>query len=108
MQSLFLRSATRTVPNTFAAHRLGSLRFITQEVRAKIDGAVKAKPLVLFMKGTPEMPQCGFSRAVVQILDLHGVPLENMQSYDVLVDPELRSSIKEYSYVICRRDFRAA
>ena len=94
MQSLFLRSATR---NTFAAHRLGSLRFLTQEVRAKIDGAVKAKPLVLFMKGTPELPQCGFSRAVVQILDLHGVPPEKMQSYDVLVDQELRSSIKEYS-----------
>ncbi|KAF8330538.1 monothiol glutaredoxin-5 [Amanita rubescens] len=95
MQSLFLRSATRT---TFSARcRLGSLRFITQEARTKIDGAVKAKPLVLFMKGTPELPQCGFSRAVVQILDLHGVAPEKMQSYDVLADPELRSSIKEYS-----------
>jgi len=49
------------------------------------------------MKGTPDVPQCGFSRAVVQILDLHGVPHEKMQTYDVLVDPELRSSIKEYS-----------
>ena len=106
MQSLFLRSATRT---TFSARcRLGSLRFITQEARAKIDGAVKAKPLVLFMKGTPELPQCGFSRAVVQILDLHGVAPEKMQSYDVLVDPELRSSIKEYSYVFLVQDFKAA
>jgi len=95
MQSLFLRSATRTT--LLSAHRLGSLRFLTQEVRAKIDGAVKAKPLVLFMKGTPELPQCGFSRAVVQILDLHGVTPDKMQSYDVLVDSELRSSIKEYS-----------
>ncbi len=77
MQSLFLRSATRI---TFSAHRLGSLRFLTQEVRAKIDGAVKTKPLVLFMKGTPELPQCGFSRAVVQILDLHGVAPEKIQS----------------------------
>jgi monothiol glutaredoxin len=107
MQSLFLRSATRTLPATFSAHRLGSLRFLTQEVRAKIDGAVKAKPLVLFMKGTPELPQCGFSRAVVQILDLHGVAPEKMQSYDVLVDPELRSSIKEYSYVFLVQDFKA-
>ncbi|KIL65617.1 hypothetical protein M378DRAFT_49903, partial [Amanita muscaria Koide BX008] len=74
-----------------------SFRFISQQVRAKIDAAVKAKPLVLFMKGTPELPQCGFSRAVVQILDLQGVPAEKMQTYDVLVDPELRNSIKEYA-----------
>ncbi|KAK2462239.1 hypothetical protein APHAL10511_005735 [Amanita phalloides] len=99
MQSLFLRSATRarSLPTASAARRLGSLRFLSQEVRAKLDGAVKARPLVLFMKGTPETPQCGFSRAVVQILDLQGVPPEKMQTYDVLVDSELRSSIKEYS-----------
>lgn len=45
------------------------------------------------------MPQCGFSRAVVQILDLHGVKPEKMKTYDVLEDAELRSSIKEFSYV---------
>lgn len=52
------------------------------------------------MKGTPEEPQCGFSRAVVQILDLHGVPPEKLQTYNVLADPELRSGIKEFSYVL--------
>ena len=49
------------------------------------------------MKGTPQFPQCGFSRAVVQVLDLHGVPPENMSTYNVLEDQELRNSIKEFS-----------
>jgi len=61
--------------------------------------AVKASPVVLFMKGTPDSPQCGFSRTVVQILDIEGVPKEKLQTYNVLEDPELRSGIKEYSYV---------
>ena len=51
------------------------------------------------MKGTPAEPQCGFSRAVVQILDIHGVPAEKMKTYNVLVDDELRSAIKEFSLV---------
>ena len=52
------------------------------------------------MKGTPELPECGFSRAVVQILDLQGVPKDLLKTYNVLVDPELRSGIKEYSCVV--------
>lgn len=43
------------------------------------------------------MPQCGFSRAAVQVLDLHGVPAEKMKTFDVLEDSELRSGIKEFS-----------
>lgn len=50
------------------------------------------------MKGTPEMPQCGFSRAVVQVLDLHDV-LGKTKTYNVLADEELRTSIKEYRCV---------
>ncbi|KAG8774117.1 monothiol glutaredoxin grx5 [Ceratobasidium sp. 428] len=49
------------------------------------------------MKGTPEIPQCGFSRAVIQILELHEVPKDKMKTYNVLEDAELRNSIKEYS-----------
>jgi monothiol glutaredoxin len=49
------------------------------------------------MKGTPAMPQCGFSRAAVQVLDLHGVPKEKIKTFDVLEDQELRSGIKEFS-----------
>jgi monothiol glutaredoxin len=51
------------------------------------------------MKGTPEVPQCGFSRAVVQILDIHGVPEKKMKTYNVLADEELRTAIKEFSLV---------
>ena len=55
--------------------------------------------MVLFMKGTPDAPQCGFSRAVVQLLGIHGVPPEKLQTYDVLADGELRADIKEFRYV---------
>ena len=61
--------------------------------------AVKAHPLVLFMKGVPEAPQCGFSRTVAKLLEMYEVPPEKMKSYNVLEDPELRTAIKEFSYV---------
>jgi len=76
---------------------LSARRWLSADARAKIDEAVNAKPLVLFMKGTPDAPQCGFSRAVVQILDMQGVDRKKMQTYNVLEDSELRSGIKEYS-----------
>lgn len=47
------------------------------------------------MKGTPAAPRCGFSNAVVQILDFHGV--KQYDSYNVLEDDDLRQGIKEYS-----------
>ncbi|KAH7923461.1 monothiol glutaredoxin, partial [Leucogyrophana mollusca] len=72
-------------------------RFLTQEARSKIQSAVAGSPVVLFMKGNPDAPQCGFSRAAVQVLDLHGVPPEKLKTYDVLADSELRSGIKEFS-----------
>lgn len=72
-------------------------RFLSQEARTKIQAAVQESPVVLFMKGTPDTPQCGFSRAAVQVLDIHGVPLEKMKTYNVLEDSELRNSIKEFS-----------
>lgn len=50
------------------------------------------------MKGDLVTPQCGFSRAAVQILELHGVPPEKLKSFDVLEDSSLRSDIKEFSY----------
>ncbi|KAG6379996.1 monothiol glutaredoxin-5 [Boletus reticuloceps] len=72
-------------------------RFLSQEARAKIQVAVQQSPVVLFMKGDRQMPQCGFSRAAVQVLDIQGVPPEKLKTYDVLEDPELRSGIKEFS-----------
>ncbi|WVQ71899.1 Grx4 family monothiol glutaredoxin [Cryptococcus sp. DSM 104548] len=72
-------------------------RLLSTEARKLIDDAVKSNPLVLFMKGSPEAPQCGFSRAVCQILDVQGVPRESIKSYNCLEDQELREGIKEYS-----------
>ena len=51
-------------------------------------------PVVLFMKGTPVFPQCGFSAAVVQILTQLGVKFKGI---DVLTDPAVRQGIKEFS-----------
>ena len=51
-------------------------------------------PVVLFMKGTPVFPQCGFSAAVVQILSHLGVKFKGI---DVLADPSVRQGIKEFS-----------
>jgi monothiol glutaredoxin len=51
-------------------------------------------PVVLFMKGTPVFPQCGFSAAVVQILTQMGVKFKGI---DVLSDPAVRQGVKEFS-----------
>ena len=59
-----------------------------------IDSEVKGSDVVLFMKGTPVFPQCGFSAAVVQVLNHIGV---KFKSVDVLQDQEVRQGIKEYS-----------
>jgi len=67
---------------------------MSESIHQKIDESVKADDVVLFMKGTPVFPQCGFSATVVQILSHMNVPFN---SYDVLQDPELRDGIKAYS-----------
>lgn len=54
----------------------------------QLDALVKKDKVVVFLKGTPEQPQCGFSNAVVQILRLHGV--RDYAAYNVLDDPQLR------------------
>jgi monothiol glutaredoxin len=59
-----------------------------------IDGEVKSNDVVLFMKGTPQFPMCGFSGQVVQILDYLGVPFKGL---NVLESDELRQGIKTYS-----------
>lgn len=72
-------------------------RLLSDQTRQAIDKAVGSAPVVLFMKGTPETPQCGFSRASIQILGLQGVDPAKFAAFNVLEDPELRSGIKEYS-----------
>jgi len=63
-------------------------------VAERIASDIKSNDVVLFMKGTPVFPQCGFSAAVVQILTEVGV---KFKSFDVLKDAELRQGVKEFS-----------
>ena len=60
----------------------------------RIDALVKGQPVTLFMKGDRRAPQCGFSAAVVQVLNALGC---DYRTVDVLADPQLREGIKEYS-----------
>lgn len=64
------------------------------DINAFIDEQIKSNDVMLFMKGTPDFPQCGFSGQVVQILNYLGV---EYGSADVLSNPELRDGIKTYS-----------
>lgn len=64
-------------------------------VKELIHEVVTTHPVVLFMKGTPQFPQCGFSATAVQILKACGV--ENLHSINVLLDSEVREGAKEYA-----------
>jgi monothiol glutaredoxin len=65
-----------------------------ERAHAYIARTVNAHPAVLFMKGTPARPQCGFSAAVVGVLRHYDVPVHTV---DVLADPAIRQAIKTYS-----------
>ena len=62
--------------------------------RERIEKVISENPVVLFMKGTPEFPQCGFSGQVIQILEYLGAPVVGV---NVLEDAEIRQGIKEYA-----------
>lgn len=64
------------------------------DILKKIDEEVKSNQIMIFMKGTKEAPQCGFSAAVVDVFKMLQVPFETR---DVLVDNELREGVKKYS-----------
>ena len=64
------------------------------EIAGFIDNEVKSNDVVLFMKGTPGAPQCGFSGQVVQILDYLGADYKGV---NILTSDELRQGIKDYS-----------
>ena len=67
---------------------------LSDALRSQISGLVTDHPVVLFMKGTPEFPQCGFSGQVIQILEYVGAPVVGV---NVLEDAEIRQGIKEYA-----------
>jgi monothiol glutaredoxin len=64
------------------------------DVSNRIKSEIDANDVVLFMKGTPVFPQCGFSAAVVQVLSELGMKFKGI---DVLADADIRQGIKEFS-----------
>ena len=64
------------------------------DIQKKIAETVSNHPIVMFVKGSPGMPQCGFSKAVMDIFDHLGV---QYQTVDVLSDPEVREGIKQFT-----------
>jgi len=67
---------------------------VNEDLRKRIADTIAKDRIMLFMKGSPQMPQCGFSAAVVGILKQTGVAFE---SYNILADSELREGLKVYS-----------
>ena len=65
------------------------------DLQKTIDGWVKENKVVLFMKGVPQMPQCGFSNYAVQFLKYYKI--ENYKAINILEDDNLRQAVKEYS-----------
>jgi monothiol glutaredoxin len=67
---------------------------MSDRTRARIEELVKSHKVMLFMKGTKQIPACGFSNAVVQILKREAVAFE---TFNILADQEVRQALKEYS-----------
>ena len=63
-------------------------------VKTRIENDIRNNKVFIYMKGTPEMPMCGFSAQVVNILKSYSVPFK---ACNVLENPEIRQAIKEYS-----------
>ncbi len=72
-------------------------------VHDRISGLVKESPVVVFMKGVPEQPRCGFSNAVVQILRMHDV---QFKAHDVLQDEDIRQGERK-EMACCPRQRRS-
>ncbi len=67
---------------------------MSRNIDEEIAQEVKNNPVVLYMKGTRRMPQCGFSAAVIKVLDELGAPYKEI---NVLADPEIRDGVKRFS-----------
>ena len=65
------------------------------DVQQRIKQQVESHPVVLFMKGTPQFPQCGFSASVVEVLKACGV--QELHTVNVLEDAEIRQGIKDFA-----------
>ena len=68
-----------------------------KETEQKIQEVVNSKNIAIFMKGSPDFPQCGFSAQAVQALKYAGAKEEELAFFDVLEDNHIREGIKEYT-----------
>ena len=66
----------------------------SQDLNSRITNLISSAPIVLFMKGTPDMPQCGFSANVVKILNHVGV---SFNTFNILSDMDIREGVKQFS-----------
>ncbi|CAG0948602.1 Glutaredoxin 4 [Myxococcaceae bacterium] len=67
---------------------------MSEPILQRIESEIRENPILVYMKGTPELPQCGFSARTVRAFELLGTPIA---SRNVLEDAELREAIKRYS-----------
>ncbi len=67
---------------------------MAEDIMKKIQSQIDQHKILIYMKGTRQMPQCGFSAATVRLFESCGVPFETV---NVLADPELREAIKKFS-----------
>lgn len=67
---------------------------MNRDVTSEIRDLIQQHPVLVFMKGTRQMPRCGFSASVVEALDALNTPFKDV---DVLADPDLREGIKQFS-----------
>lgn len=83
-------------PFTLRTQLPATYRFFSIEVASKdeIEKLLKKNKVVVFMKGVPDAPKCGFSNAVVQVLRMHAVPYD---SHDVLQSEAIRQGIKDFT-----------
>ncbi|KAM4664164.1 glutaredoxin-related protein 5, mitochondrial [Discoglossus pictus] len=92
VSAALLRGSRQGAPAVLLGRRWWSQDSTSRE---HLEGLVKKDKVVVFIKGTPAQPMCGFSNAVVQILRMHGV--EEYAAYNVLEDQDLRQGVKNFS-----------
>lgn len=81
-------------PSTAPQYSSDTMTSSKEELDARLSNLVKAAPVMLFMKGTPSAPQCGFSRQLVSVLRENGV---KYGFFNILADDEVRQGLKEFS-----------
>lgn len=92
VEQLFLPTTTTTTLSTCRRNLASTAS--SNAVHERIQALVNDDKVFVFMKGTPDEPMCGFSRAVMQVMKMHGV---KFGAQDVLADADIRQGVKEFS-----------